>query len=142
MVTHGNINSLVENKEISTSVITKASTVLLVDDDPFVVRLMARALRSTGLNVLEANSGEEALKIIHEVQKVDLVISDVNMPGMSGSQLMGIVRRNWPNSKFLFCSGYPEQFSAKGWRDVECNIMQKPFSASLLTSRVSAIINS
>jgi CheY-like chemotaxis protein len=142
MITHDKINPRIEDDSIAPNATKQKPTVLLVDDDPFVVRLMSRALRTSGLTVLEAHSGEEALKLINEVQDVDLVISDVNMPGMSGSQLLGIVRRNWPNSKFLFCSGYPEQFSAQGWRDMECSVLQKPFSASLLTSRARAIINS
>lgn len=141
MVTNGNLQPSVDLDEHAHDIASRP-IVLLVDDDPFVVSLMARALRNSGLTVLEANSGEEAVKLIFEVQHVDLVISDVNMPGMSGSQLMGIVRRNWPDSKFLFCSGYPEQFSAQGWREMECSVLQKPFSANLLTSRAKSIIYS
>ena len=59
------------------------TTILLVDDDPFMLRLMDLILRDAGYDIIQAHSGEEALKAIRERQTVDLVIADVVMPGMT-----------------------------------------------------------
>ncbi|MBW2121415.1 MAG: PAS domain S-box protein [Deltaproteobacteria bacterium] len=84
-------------------------TVLLVEDEPSVRRLVARMLRSLGYRVLEAGNGWEALHVVEEMSGVDIdiLVSDVVMPGMGGVQLARKVRSRLPDIKTLFLSGYP-----------------------------------
>ena len=70
-------------------------TLLLVDDDPGILKALQRAVRSEGYRVLLANSGPQALEIIG-ADAVDMVLSDVDMPGMSGLDLMIQLRKSRP----------------------------------------------
>ena len=78
--------------------------VLLVDDDPDVLTLTARALRPDGYEVLTAGNGEEALKLLGG-RHVDVVVSDFSMPGMNGAQLLSRVNKQYPEALRLIVSG-------------------------------------
>lgn len=77
---------------------------LLVDDDPDVLTLTARALRPDGYEVLTAGNGEEALKLLGG-RHVDVVVSDFSMPGMNGAQLLSRVNKQYPEALRLIVSG-------------------------------------
>lgn len=119
---------------------TEKPTVLLVDDDPFMLRLMDLILRDEGYDIIQTRSGEEALAAIRERPKVDLVISDVVMPGMNGELLRDTVRHHWPDSKFIVCSGYPDKCwdIANGEQPVAT--LPKPFTATILKARVKEVL--
>jgi len=85
--------------------------ILLVDDEPNVLSSLRRLLRPHGYTVLTAPGGEEALATLEE-HAVDLVISDMRMPGMSGAQLLTQVRERWPNVLRLLLTGHAEVSSA------------------------------
>lgn len=79
-------------------------TVLCVDDEPHVLSALRRALRAPGLNLLLANGGPEALALLAR-QPVDLVISDMRMPEMTGSELLGRVQAGWPDTIRVVLTG-------------------------------------
>ncbi len=78
--------------------------VLLVDDDPSLTEGLKRRLRNEPYTILEAHSGEEALKILAE-RKVAVVVSDENMPGMTGTELMGRIRIEHPEVMRIILTG-------------------------------------
>ncbi len=119
-----------------------ATTILLVDDDPFMLRLMDLILREAGYEIIQARGGEEALAKIRERSSVDLVISDVVMPGMDGELLRETVKRLWPACKFIVCSGYPDKCWDLANSDAHIATLPKPFTASALKQCVREVLAS
>jgi two-component system cell cycle sensor histidine kinase/response regulator CckA len=120
---------------------TGRGTVLLVEDEDAVRAFASRALASRGYTVLEAASGETALKIL-EAQKdeIDLVISDVIMPAMDGPTLVREVRAINPVLKIILISGYAEDaFRNELGRDQTLAFLPKPFSLKQLISKVKEV---
>ena len=87
---------------------TRSLTVLAVDDDALVLTNTAAMLDDLGHVVVEASSGEEALTLLRRGRKVDLVISDYAMPGMTGLHLAQAIRAEWPRIPILLATGYAE----------------------------------
>ena len=83
--------------------------VLIVDDEPIIVRGIVSVLEDSGLDIdlYKAYSGEEALRILAET-RMDIVVSDVKMPGMDGLQLLEHINREWPECRVIFLSGHSE----------------------------------
>jgi len=117
-------------------------TILLVDDDPFMLRLMDLILHDAGYEIIQAHSGEEALAAIREHPKVDLVISDVVMPGMSGEVLRENIKRHWADCKFIVCSGYPDKCWDLANGEAHVATLPKPFTAGALKDRVREVLAS
>lgn len=117
-----------------------AATILLVDDDPFMLRLMDLILRDAGYQIIQARNGEEALAAIREQPQVDLVISDVVMPGMDGELLRNAVSHHWPTCKFIVCSGYPDKCWDLANGEMPVATLPKPFTASVLKDRVREVL--
>jgi PAS domain S-box-containing protein len=111
-------------------------TILLVEDEAPLRRLIREVLTGSGYAVVEAADGEEAMRAISardgEQAPIDLVLSDVVMPGMSGHQLAMSVRARWPAARVLLMSGYDEEAG----REENEPILGKPFTASALARRV------
>jgi two-component system, cell cycle sensor histidine kinase and response regulator CckA len=85
-------------------------TILLVEDEPAIRQLMAGALKSRGYCVLEARHGKEALAIFPEHDAViDLVVTDVRMPYLRGTDMVAALRARRPDLKVLFISGYTDR---------------------------------
>lgn len=84
-----------------------AWTVLCVDDEPNILSSMRRLFRGTGYRLLTADSGTAALALF-EQERIDLVISDMRMPGMDGAQLLQQVRARWPQTTRLLLTGYSD----------------------------------
>jgi CheY-like chemotaxis protein len=82
--------------------------VLLVDDEPLVRTSTAEMLSDLGYDVVEAESGEEALRLIREGLRLDLLVTDHMMPGITGTDLARIVRLEQPHVKALLVSGYAD----------------------------------
>ncbi len=85
----------------------KPLSILVVDDEAPVREVVAWMLEEAGCSVHEAAGGREALRFLAEFGPVDLVISDVNMPGMDGLELSACARHRWPNLPVLLISGRP-----------------------------------
>jgi len=88
-----------------------APVILLVDDEPNVLSALRRLLRPHGYTILTAGNGPDALALL-QVEAIDLVVSDMRMPEMSGAQLLTEVRKQWPDTLRLLLTGYAEISSA------------------------------
>ena len=107
-----------------------SGTVLLVEDEPMVRSVAERALTRHGYTVITADNGEDALEILERNEPVDLLISDVVMPGMDGPTMVRQARQSRPELKILFMSGYAEE-QLRNSIDIEnVNFLPKPFSVA------------
>ncbi len=120
-----------------------SETCLLVEDQDMVRDLALRALRGKGYTVLEAGSGIRALEAAEKyADEIDLLITDVVMPGMNGKQLFERIRKLKPDLKVLYMSGYTENAIAHhGVLDSGINFLQKPFRPQELARRVRKILD-
>ncbi|MEA3081162.1 MAG: two-component system, cell cycle sensor histidine kinase and response regulator CckA [Sphingomonadales bacterium] len=105
-----------------------SGTVLLVEDEPMVRSVAERALTRHGYSVITADNGEDALEILAKNEPVDLLISDVVMPGMDGPTMVREARASRPELKILFMSGYAEEQLRKSIDIENVNFLPKPFS--------------
>ena len=129
-----------EKKEKARDV-TGSGTVLLVEDEDSVRMFAARALRRQGYVVLEAGHGVEALEVkAAHPGVIDLVVSDVVMPEMDGPTLLKELRRDNPDLKFVFMSGYTDDALATLDSGEEFAFLQKPFQLAELVSKVKEVI--
>jgi signal transduction histidine kinase/CheY-like chemotaxis protein len=112
--------------------------ILLVEDDETVRTLTATILRSHGFVALEAASGEDAEAMMaHEGHRVDLVLSDIVLPGMSGPSLVERLHRTWPTLRVVFMSGYADDAVVRhGLLGPEVAFIQKPFVPGSLSRKV------
>lgn len=109
-------------------------TILLVEDDPAVREIVIEFLRSAAYYVLEASDSREALAIVRqESRSVDLLVTDIVLPGQNGPELAGVLREFAPQMRTLFISGYPSD-SVGGTRSV--SFLAKPFSRAALLQAV------
>ena len=116
-------------------------TVLIVEDDPAVRVLVSVVLKELGYSFVEAGDANTALPIIESDQRIDLMISDVGLPGMNGRQLAEIGRQLRPQLKVLFITGYAEHAAVRGgFLDPGMQLITKPFTFDLLTAKVREMI--
>ncbi len=109
-----------------------SGTVLLVEDEPMVRSVADRALTRHGYKVVTADNGEDALEILAAGDPIDLLISDVVMPGMDGPTMVREARKSRPELKILFMSGYAEEQLRKSIDIENVNFLPKPFSVTEL----------
>ena len=122
-----------------------SETVLLAEDETFVRDLAARTLREAGYEVLEAANGLEALRRVdqHREREIQLLITDVVMPRMSGRELAAAMRSLSPDIKVLFISGYAtEAITQHGRLEPGTNFLSKPFTRIAFAHKVREILNS
>jgi signal transduction histidine kinase len=116
-------------------------TVLIVEDDPAVRVLVSAVLSELGYAFVEAGDADSAMPIIESSQRIDLLISDVGLPGMNGRQLAEIGRQVRPDLKVLFITGYAEHAAVRGgFLDPGMQMITKPFTFDLLTAKVREMI--
>jgi two-component system, cell cycle sensor histidine kinase and response regulator CckA len=111
-------------------------TVLIVDDDPQILRLIASVLKSRKVRVLVAPRPSEALRIC-ESQPIDLLISDMKMPDMDGIKLAGRVLKLYPEARVLLISGY---FHSAPDGAKQIRFLAKPFFPSELIRHLSELL--
>jgi CheY-like chemotaxis protein len=118
-------------------------TILVVDDNPAIVKLVGAILLPLGYHVLDAESGAKALQLAEvELGKVDLLLTDVVMPEMTGSELAGFFEEKWPNVKVLFMSGYMSPaISEEDRHSRQKGFLQKPLCPQELASKVRALLD-
>ncbi|HEY6006304.1 MAG TPA: response regulator, partial [Anaeromyxobacter sp.] len=107
--------------------------VLVVEDDDLVRRVARRALESGGYGVVEAATVDEALSRLEDGAAVDLVLSDVAMPGRSGLELASLLESRRPGLPVVLMSGYSESQRSRG---ASRRILEKPFTAEALLARI------
>ncbi len=136
--------SIVESNTTASSPAAAASSVVLVVDDEPDVRLVVRDILSDlGYTILEAETGRAGLNIVASGIRIDLLLTDVGLPGgMNGRQLADAARQQRPGLKVLFITGYAEN-TAIGNVQMEqgMQVMVKPFALETLATRVQSIIN-
>lgn len=118
-------------------------SVLVVDDEPFAQKLATAVLRQIGVKtVMVAKNGHDALKILAEPhQKFDLVISDWNMPEMTGLNLLKKVRETWPDMPFIMLTGKTTGDFVLAAKDNGVNgYIAKPFAPAQLTAKIAAVL--
>lgn len=122
--------------------LTGHERILLVEDEESVRTFSARALKTTGYEVFEADSGEEALEVLDEIDnEIDLIISDVVMPEMDGPQLLAKVRERLPDVKVIFVSGYAEENVRKDIADDRTvEFLPKPYSLDEINTKVKQVL--
>ncbi|MEQ5775142.1 PAS domain S-box protein [Thalassospira sp. NFXS8] len=122
--------------------LTGSGAILLVEDEDAVRTFGARALRGKGYDVLEASNGDNALEVLENTDKtIDLVISDVVMPGLDGPSLIRKLRAERPDLKVIFISGYAED-TYRDELDEENGVhfLPKPFSLKELATKVKEVL--
>ncbi len=117
-------------------------TLLLVEDEPQVRESVRRLLESQGYTVLEAQNGEDALQLYdRNAAGIDLVVTDVTMPGISGYELVQRLRSRAPGLRVLFMSGYADRAPASnGGISTGTGFVQKPFDVKTLMQRVREVL--
>jgi two-component system cell cycle sensor histidine kinase/response regulator CckA len=122
--------------------LTGVGTILLVEDEDAVRLFGSRALRNKGYKVVEAKSGDAALEVLASYQgTIDLMITDIVMPQMDGTQLIRHVREQRPELKVICISGYAEESFRKRLDTEEgIHFLPKPFSLDQLASTVKEVM--
>ncbi len=117
-------------------------TILLVEDEPAVRQSSAEFLRLQGYQVLEAKDGLDAVTVCHRHgAQIDLLVTDVVMPNMSGGELAKQMERVLPRVKFLFVSGYAgKTVLDHNVVDLETNFLQKPYTLKQLSRKIRGIL--
>ena len=119
-------------------------TILLVEDETNLRRLARQYLETQGYKILEAEDGAAALQIVDGYRgAIDLLLTDVIMPGMNGRELATNIARLLPGVRVLYMSGYTENaIGHDGTLDAGINLLQKPFSLPALKDRVREVLDS
>ena len=121
--------------------LTGSGTILLVEDEDAVRLFGARALRNKGYTVIEARSGEQAMEVLNGGEHIQVLISDVVMPGMDGVTLARFVRMERPTIKVILISGYSEDVARDGIDpDAGIHFLPKPFSLKQLAGAVKQVM--
>ena len=117
-------------------------TVLVVDDEPTVRMLVTEVLADLGYTAIEAADGAAGLKVLRSDTRIDLLVTDVGLPGgMNGRQLADAARTSRPNLKVLFITGYAENAVLNhGHLDHGMHVLTKPFAMDMLAKRMKEII--
>jgi PAS domain S-box-containing protein len=119
-----------------------SEVILLVEDEPSVRRLSANLLRGYGYAVLEVSRGEEAIDLGRAAPRpIDLLLTDVVMPGMSGPELAEELRARSPDLRVLYMSGYSDLASRHGYALKGAPLLQKPFTPEGLARKVREVID-
>jgi two-component system, cell cycle sensor histidine kinase and response regulator CckA len=118
-------------------------TILLVEDETVVRHLVAEILESSGYTVLQAGDGPSALELLRRhTNKLDLLVTDVVMPGMSGPEVAQAVTSMRPGTQVLYTSGYTDSaIGHHGVLEPGIAFLQKPFSSDDLTRKVRGLLD-
>lgn len=118
-----------------------AYTILVVDDEPEIRKLVKAMLAPAGYRVLIADTGEQAIKVFRKEPGIDLLLTDVVAPGMSGPMLAEQLSQINPNLKVLFMSGYDAtQVVQKFVVEQGYSLLVKPFSSEQLREKVKSML--
>lgn len=117
-------------------------TVLVVDDEPTVRMLVAEVLTDLGYTAIEAVDGASGLKVLNSDMRIDLLITDVGLPGgLNGRQVADAARSVRPDLKVLFITGYAENaVLSHGHLDAGMHVLTKPFAMEVLATRIRRLI--
>jgi PAS domain S-box-containing protein len=121
----------------------RGETVLVIEDDASVRMIVLEVLRELGYKTIEAVDGPAALPILESDRKIDLMISDVGLPGLNGRQVAEIARQHRPDLRVLFITGYAENAAIRaGFLGHGMQMMTKPFAVDALATKVRQMFGS
>jgi PAS domain S-box-containing protein len=117
--------------------------VLVIEDEDQVRELMVRALQKAGCTVITAADGAEALSAVDPAGRLDLAVTDVIMPGVSGPEVVRQLRRTRPRLRALYVSGFAPRFATSGTTspDLEPHFLQKPFTLTEFIDAVREVLD-
>ena len=117
-------------------------TILLVEDEAFVRDVACEILQSLGYHVVPASNADEALRLFSERQPIHLLLTDVVMPGMNGSDLAEQLKLMDPSLKTIYMSGYTSNpVVRRGFSDPRIAYLQKPFTLEALGQKVKQVLS-
>jgi PAS domain S-box-containing protein len=117
-------------------------TVLVVEDEPVVRAVIVEMLEEQGYRTLEAVDGPSGLRILRTDARIDLLVTDVGLPGINGRQVADQARETRPGLKILFITGYAESVAmADGFLQPGMEMITKPFDLDYLSRRVRAMVS-
>ncbi|MGZ9668002.1 PAS domain-containing protein [Pseudomonas sp. GNP014] len=117
-------------------------TVVVVEDDPAVRMLVLDLLKELGYRAFEAEDAKSALPLLESDLRVDLLVTDVGLPGMNGRQLAEVARQHRPGLKVLFMTGYAQKAAERqGFLEDGMDMVAKPFAIELLASKIRTMIS-
>jgi CheY-like chemotaxis protein len=122
--------------------VSPSATVLIVDDEPEILRLLQSILTEKGYEVITAKNADSAIQAFgHLARCPDLLLVDVVMPGMSGPMLAEHLRRIEPDLKVLFMSGYDDHHVVQRYvRDKGFHLISKPFTVNSLQQAIDVVM--
>jgi PAS domain S-box-containing protein len=116
-------------------------TVLVIEDEDSVRELVTEVLHDLGYRALQASDGPSGLKILQSPERIDLLVSDIGLPGMNGRQVADAAREQRPELKVLFITGYAETAAmAHGFLEPGMEMVTKPFAVDALAARIREMI--
>jgi CheY-like chemotaxis protein len=122
---------------------TRSETILVVEDNDAVRAFTTDNLRELGFHIIEAADAAAALRILDQHKRVDLMFTDIGLPGLNGRELAATVQRRHPKVRLLFTSGYaqmPAPASSTSLADIP--LLSKPFTRSQLYERICEVLDS
>jgi CheY-like chemotaxis protein len=122
----------------------RGARILLVDDEPDILEIVAQHMEAAGYSVLTAQSGAAALALLHRDANVDLIVSDLSMPGMDGVQLIQRAQRRRPRLPAIILTGLAENGAEGSLGQVISGpfaVLRKPINASQLADRVAKLLD-
>jgi PAS domain S-box-containing protein len=123
--------------------VAAGETLLVVEDEPVVRSVIVDMLKDEGYRVLEAVDGPSGLRVLRETPNIDLLVTDIGLPGMNGRQLADQAREARPDLKILFITGYSESVvMAKGFLLPGMEMITKPFDLDHFLRRIRAMVTS
>ena len=116
--------------------------VVVVEDDPAVRMLVVNVLDELGYTAHQAADSRTALPLLESDLRVDLLVTDVGLPGMNGRQLAEIARQHRPGLRVLFMTGYAEKAAERqGFLEDGMDMVAKPFSIDVLATKIRSMIS-
>lgn len=133
-----------ENHVANTHLRGSGQQILVVEDEYLVRELICDTLRNLGYKVLEAANGEQALKVFEQhADEIDLVLTDLIMPGINGKKLADRLKREKPDVRLLFMTGYDDNaISKQGMVAEDIDYISKPFSPAKLAKKLDDVFAS
>jgi two-component system, cell cycle sensor histidine kinase and response regulator CckA len=114
-----------------------SESILVADDEPVVLSLTETILKMHGYRVLVATNGMAALQLHRETRPIDLLLTDVIMPEMSGPELAHALKQEVDDLRCVFMSGYDQsQLLHRGVKDIGCDYLRKPFTPEILLRKI------
>jgi len=125
---------------LTESEMASRKTILLAEDESLLRELGETILRQAGYKVVTAPGAQELRALVSEYSdRVDLLLTDVIMPGLGGQELVALVKRRWPDIRILYMSGYSSEEIDDLDRDA--GFLQKPFTPGELMKKIADLFN-